>query len=92
MALSKATLQSDLVTTLKVIFNDVFGDTDPSRDAKAEEVATSIADAIDTYVRTAIAGVTVPIGTFLVAATAGVPNPAPVPLTGDPGSGTGGLS
>lgn len=83
MALDKAGLKSALQSTFE----------DLSQGKTAEQAATELSDAIDTYVKTAIATVQVPIGTFLVAATGGVPNPAPVPLTGDPaGVPPGGLS
>lgn len=89
MALDKSGLQS----TLRTIFEDL------SEGKSADDAATSLSDAIDVYVKTAIATVTVPSGTFIVSVTGGsgapavgIPNPAPVPVTGDPGAGTGGLS
>lgn len=83
MALNKAGLKSALQATFE----------DLSQGKTAEQAATEMSDAIDAYVKTAIATVQVPAGTFLIAAMAGVPNPAPVPLTGDPdGVPPGGLS
>jgi len=82
MALDKSGLQAALQTAFE----------DLGSGKTAADAATDIADAVDAYVKEAIATVTVPAGTFLVAAMAGVPNPAPVPLTGDPDAGTGGLS
>jgi predicted RNase H-like HicB family nuclease len=74
MSLDKAELKS----ALQAVFEDL-------ADGKtAEDAATQLADAIDVYVKTAMATVQVPPGTFLVAAMAGVPNPAPIPLTGGP--------
>jgi hypothetical protein len=75
MSLNKTSLK----TTLQGIFENIDGD-----GISAEDAATQISDAIDAYVKTALATVYVPAGTFLVSATAGVPNPAPVPLTGGP--------
>lgn len=74
MALDKAGLATALT--------DIFEDLDNGR--TSAQRAEAIADAIDTYVKTALATVNVPAGTFLVAATAGVPNPVPIPLTGGP--------
>jgi hypothetical protein len=83
MALDKAGLASAL--------KDIFEDLDNNR--TSAQRAQSIADAIDTYVKTALATVQVPAGTFLIAAQAGVPNPAPVALTGGPATAPpGGLS
>ncbi len=82
MALSKTALAASLLT----IFEDV------SSNKTASEKADEMAEVFDDYVKTAIAEVTVPPGTFLIAATAGVLNPLPVSLTGDPDLGTGGLS
>lgn len=83
MALDKAGLKSALQT----IFEDL------TNGKTAEDAATQMADAVDAYVKTAIASVVVPAGTFLVAAQAGVPNPAPVTLTGGPATvPPGGLS
>lgn len=67
-----------LKSALQTIFEDL------TNGKTAEDAATQMADAIDSYVKTAIATVNVPAGTFLVAATAGVPNPVPIPLTGGP--------
>jgi hypothetical protein len=77
-------------TTLKTAIQSVFEDLGTSK--TAAQAAQALANAIDTYVKTAVAEVTVPTGTFLVAAQAGVPNAAPVSLTGDPDKSTGGLS
>lgn len=74
MALDKAGLK----TALQDIFSDL------TNGKTAEQAASQMADAIDAYVKTALATVNVPAGTFLIAAQAGVPNPAPVPLTGGP--------
>lgn len=82
MALNKASLTAALTA--------VFADTSPG--VTPAQKADQIATAIDDYVKQAIATVTVPPGTFLIAATAGVPNPLPVPLTGNPSLGTGGLT
>lgn len=83
MALDKAGLKSALQATFE----------DLSQGKTAEQAATEMSDAIDAYVKTAIATVQVPAGTFLIAAMAGVPNPAPISLTGDPdGVPPGGLS
>jgi hypothetical protein len=83
MALDKAGLKS--------AFQAVFEDLDAGK--SAEDAATQLSDAIDTYVKTALATVNVPAGTFLIAATAGVPNPVPIPLTGGPATvPPGGLS
>jgi hypothetical protein len=75
-----------LKTTIQGIFEDL-GTT-----KTAAQAAQELADAIDDYVTEAVATVTVPTGTFLVAAQAGVPNPTPVQLVGDPDASTGGLS
>lgn len=75
MALDKAGLKS----ALQSVFENINGE-----GYSADQAATHISDAIDNYVKTALATVNVPAGTFLVAAQAGVPNPAPVPLTGGP--------
>lgn len=75
MALDKAGLKS----ALQNVFANINGE-----GYSAEEAATHISDAIDSYVKTALATVNVPAGTFLIAAQAGVPNPAPIPLTGGP--------
>ena len=83
MALDKTGLKHALQT----IFEDL------SNGKTAEQAASQAADAIDSYVKTALATVYVPAGTFLVAATAGVPNPVPIPLTGGPATTPpGGLS
>lgn len=83
MALDKTGLKA----AIQAIFEDI------SAAKPAEESATELANAIDVFVKTAIATVQVPAGTFLVAATAGVPNPVPIPLTGSPtGVPPGGLT
>ena len=84
MALDKAALKS----TLQDIFESINGD----EPMTAAEAATKISNAIDEYVKTALATVVVPPGTFLIAATGGVPNP-PILLTGGPATTPpGGLS
>lgn len=82
MALS----QSNLKSALQTIFEDL------GTSKTASQAADEMATAIHSYVTDAIATVTVPVGTFLVAAPGGTPNPAPIPVVGDPGAGTGGLS
>ncbi len=88
--------KSGLITALTSIFDDVEPGT------TASQKATQIADALDDYVKTAIAQVTIPTGTVITTVTGGsgapavgVPNVAPIGLTGDP-NGTpdnaGGLS
>lgn len=86
MALDKAGLKS----TLQSIFEDVaIGKT-------AADAAEALADAIDTYVKTALATVNIPAGTVVIAAApiaAPVLNPVPIPLTGGPATvPPGGLS
>lgn len=84
MALDKSGLKS----ALQGIFENISGN-----GLSASDAATQISNAIDAYVKTALATVNVPAGTFLIAATAGVPNPAPIPLTGGPTTAPpGGLS
>lgn len=86
MALDKAVLKSALQTTFE----------DLSEGKTAAQAAEEMADAIDAYVKTALATVQVPAGTFIVNVTGqavGVPNPSPVALTGSPsGTPPGGLS
>jgi hypothetical protein len=86
MALNKPQLQA----ALQSAFEDV------TAGKSAATAATQVSDAIDLYVRTALATVTIPPGTVLIGATGPgvvpVPNPAPISVTGDPNLGTGGLS
>jgi len=77
MALDKAGLKS----ALQALFEDL------SNEKTAEGAATIIADAIDAYVKTALASVSIPPGTVVIAAApiaAPVLNPAPIPLSGGP--------
>jgi hypothetical protein len=86
MALDKAGLKSAFQATFEDLTN---GKT-------AEDAATQMADAIDTYVKTALATVNIPAGTVVIAAApiaAPVLNPLPIPLTGGPATvPPGGLS
>ncbi len=89
MALDKAGLKAALQTAFE----------DLNSAKTASDAAQDMADAIDIYVKTAIATVTIPTGTFIVsvsggsgAPAVGVSNPAPVPVVGDPDATTGGLS
>lgn len=77
MALDKTGLQAALAST----FSDLANGKD------ADQAATEIANAIDTYVKTALATVSIPAGTVVIAAAPiAVPvlNPLPIPLTGGP--------
>lgn len=93
MALDKAGLQS--------AFQSIFEDLGTGK--TAAQAATELSDAIDVYVKTAIATVTIPSGTVITAVTGGggapavgIPNAAPISLVGDPddvgGQNAGGLS
>lgn len=83
MALDKAGLQAALLS----IFEDL------SAGKTADMAAEEMADAIDDYVKTAIATVVIPPGTVVTAATAAVLNPTPILLTGGPATTPpGGLS
>jgi hypothetical protein len=85
MALDKAGLK----TAIQHVFEKVGDDNQLS----AADAATQLSDAIDAYVKTALATVNVPAGTFLIAAQAGIPNPTPVALTGGPATAPpGGLT
>lgn len=82
---------------LKAAFQSAFEGLGTSK--TAEQAAIALSDAIDVYVKTAVAQVTIPAGTVITAVTdgggapaVGVPNVAPIALTGDPGAGTGGLT
>lgn len=87
MALDKSGLKS----VLQNIFENITGE-----GYSAEEAATHISDAIDVYVKTALATVNIPAGTVVIAAApiaAPVLNPVPIPLTGGPSTiPPGGLS
>lgn len=77
MALDKAGLKTALQTTFE----------DLSQGKTAAQAATEMADAIDVYVKTAIATVNIPAGSVVIAAApiaAPVLNPLPIPLTGAP--------
>jgi len=77
MALDKAGLK----LALQTIFEDL------TMGKTAEDAATQMADALDTYVKTAIATVNIPAGSVVIAAApiaAPVLNPVPIPLTGGP--------
>jgi hypothetical protein len=86
MALDKAGLKS----AFQAVFEDLAGG------KTAEDAATQLADAIDTYVKTAIATVAIPPGTVVVAAApiaAPILNAVPISLTGGPATTPpGGLS
>lgn len=86
LATAKAALQSALQTT--------FETNGEGRTAAA--AAQEVTDAIDAYVKAALVTVTIPIGTVLIGCTGPgvvpVPNPAPIPITGDPDATTGGLT
>jgi len=89
MALDKAGLKS----ALQAVFENI----DSGENAQtAAEAAQAIADAVDDYVKTAIATVHIPIGTVVVGAApiaAPVLNVAPIALTGGPATvPPGGLS
>lgn len=93
MALDRA----GLVTALESAFESLSAqkpEGDPP--ATANDAATAIADAIDAYVKTAIATVSIPPGSVVVAAApiaAPVLNPLPIQLTGGPTTvPAGGLS
>jgi hypothetical protein len=78
MSLNKAGLKSDLQS----IFENISGD-----GLSASDAATQISNAIDTYVKTALATVSIPAGSVVIAAApiaAPVLNPVPIPLTGGP--------
>lgn len=89
MSLDKSGLQSELQSAFEGL-----GST-----KTAAQAATAISNAVDTYVKTAVAQVTIPAGAVVINVTGGsgapavgVPNPAPIALNGDPDGGTGGLS
>lgn len=78
MALDKSGLKS----ALQSIFENISGD-----GLSAADAATQVSNAIDAYVKTALATVNIPAGTVVVAAApiaAPVLNPVPIPLTGGP--------
>ena len=82
MSLSK----NDLKAALQSAFEDV-GST-----KTAAEAADDLATAIDTYIKEAVAEVTIGPNTVVVNADGAVKNSEPIVLTGDPDAGTGGLS
>ena len=93
MALDKAGLQST--------FQSIFEGLGASK--TAAQAATELSDAIDVYVKTAIATVTIPSNTVVTVVTGGsgapavgILNPAPISVVGDPddvsGQSAGGLS
>ena len=91
--MSLAAAKTILITTLTTIFGDT------SEGNTASQKAQEVADAIDAYTTAAVATVTLPAGSVIVQVTGGsgapavgVPNPADIPLVGDPDSGTGGLT
>ena len=99
MALSKSDLKDALEAAFITIFEDIPDNPPKTAAEKADDMAQAVSDTVDTYVRTAIAGVTISSGTVITAVTGGsgapavgIPNPAPIPLSGDPDLGTGGLS
>ncbi len=99
MALDPIALAA-LGNSIKAAFDAGFSENDPAkRDDAMQGVADDIAASIEAYVLEAIATVTLPAGTVIVAVSGGsgapavgVPNPADIPLIGDPDAGTGGLS
>jgi len=91
VSLDKNSLRDDI----KAAFEAAFAETDPdNRDQAMTNSAQSIADAIDTYVKAAVATVVVPVGSFVVSCGAApVMNPVPVSVVGDPsGTPAGGLT
>jgi hypothetical protein len=88
MALDKAGLK----TAIQHVFEKIGDDNQLS----AADAATQLSDAIDSYVKTALATVSIPPGTVVIAAASiAVPvlNPAPISLTGGPSTTPpGGLS
>lgn len=86
MALDKAGLKS----ALQGAFEDL------ANGKTAEDAATVLSNAIDAYVKTALATVNIPIGTVVIAAApiaAPILNLVPIPLTGGPDTiPPGGLS
>ena len=78
MALDKSGLHS----AFKTVFENISGD-----GLSADDAATQLSNAIDTYVKTALATVNIPAGSVVIAAApiaAPVLNPVPIPLTGGP--------
>lgn len=86
MALDKAGLKAAIQTTFESLANE----------RTAADAASELADAIETFVKSALATVSIPPGTVVIAAAAiAVPvlNPVPIPLTGGPATTPpGGLS
>lgn len=86
MSLDKA----GLIAQLKSIFEDI--PDPPTPPPTAESKATAIADAIDEYVKTAVATITIPAGTVIASAEIPIgavsigespsvaPNVAPIPI------------
>lgn len=82
--------KSGLKSTLETIFNDV------SSGVTASDKAEALANAIDTYVKTALVNCSIPIGSVIIQVTGGsgapavgVPNTTPILLTGDPNASPG---
>lgn len=93
LASARSTMKSALITLWSPQFPA--GATQEEKDLALETTENAAEDflsALEEYIESAKATVTVPAGTFLTAATGGVPNPAPVTLTGEPDDGSGGLS
>jgi hypothetical protein len=94
MALDKAGLKS----ALQSAFEDMAEQKPEGETSTVAQAATVMADAIDAYVKTALAKVFIPPGTVVTAAApiaAPVLNPLPISLSGDPdavGPLKGGLS
>ena len=87
---------SGLQAALRAAFEDMASARPEDQASTASDAATLIADAIDTYVKTAVATVNIPAGSVVIAAApiaSPVLNPTPIPLSGGPDSTPpGGLS
>lgn len=92
MALDKAGLIAGLTSDLTTIFGDLTGKTAA---VKAGEIATAIADRVDTYVKTGTVTVSTQVGPadagLQVTTGLGTPTGAPV-IPPAPLTGTGGIA
>jgi len=98
MSLATSALKSAITNLLTTIKN-WDGTTGQDRDDAINKIAEDLSSAIATHIKTALVTCSIPTGTVIVQVTGGsgapavgVPNPAPISITGDPNTSTGGLT
>ena len=95
MALATPALEAAIKSLLTTL-NTWDGSNGQSRDDAINKIATDLSTAIETHIKTALVNCSIPTGSVIIQVTGGsgapavgVPNPAPISITGDPNAPSG---